>query len=254
MGQPHGLESSFRASPPAPALPGDVVVRETLEELLDEVAEDVATQASNCVRAFGDFHLALSGARAVRRLVMRLMIDPSFRELPWKYTHVWVTSDLEVQETDDRSTIGMVQGLLGDHAGIPSAQIHAMSPHLPDGPNRYEDDLKQTLAWREKGHDRLDCVVLGVDASGSIEGLAASASSSDGLVVRDETGGIRGLSMTAGLVRASRLISVLGIGEHGAPMHEMAKSELPGSIAPLSGVLRWYLDHAACASEVKDGG
>lgn len=224
-----------------------MVVRPTLEDLLDEAAEDVFTQASNCVRAFGDFHLALSGGRATLRLIMRLMIDPQFRSLPWKFTHVWVTSDLDVPEEDERSTIGALRGLLGDHAGIPERQVHAMAPHLPDGHERYERDLKETLAWREKGHDRLDCVVLGVDGDGGFDGVGNAAVRDDGLVVPDVGGEHRELSITTGLVRASRLICVLGVGEHGASVRSLAGSGVDRAVEPLGGVLRWYLDHAACA-------
>ena len=252
MGSPRGFDEGLQAasstpqSPPAPPLPGDVVVRPTLEDLLDEIAEDVVTQAGNCVRAFGDFHLAMSGGRAAQRLAMRLMIDPRYRELPWKFTHLWMTSDLDVPEEDERSTIGAVRGLLGDHAGVPARQVHAMDPHLPDAADRYEREIKEVLAWREKGHDRLDCVVLGVDRGGGFDGISSLGVSNAGIVVGDRTGDQASLSMTTGFVRASRLICVMGVGEHGADVRAMAKTETPASVDPIAGVLRWYLDHPAC--------
>lgn len=242
------------SSPPAPALPGEVVVRPTIEDLLDEIAADVFTQASNCVRAFGDFHLAMSGGRAAQRLAMRLMTDPQYRELPWKRTHLWITSEVAVPEEDDRSTIGTVRDLLGDHAGIPPRQVHAMRPHLPDGAARYEKELLETLAWREKGHDRLDCVVLGVDEGGAIDGVHDEGLTGRGLVQPGRVEGDAALSLTSNLVRASRLICVMGIGEHGAAVRRLAKTATPESLRPLAGVLRWYLDHAACKSGGGAGG
>ena len=76
--------------PPTPRLPGTVVVREDVDALVDAVAADLLIQAHNCVRTFGDFHLALSGGTTPVLLYQRLMIDPAYRELPWTRTHLWI--------------------------------------------------------------------------------------------------------------------------------------------------------------------
>jgi 6-phosphogluconolactonase/glucosamine-6-phosphate isomerase/deaminase len=249
---PSDVPEPTTPTPRAPALPGDVVVRPSLEELLDEVAEDVFTQANNCVRAFGDFHLALTGTRAAQRLAMRLMTDPQFRALPWTRTHVWVASERAVGVMDDRSTIGAVRGLIGDHSGIPPRQVHALAVDDPDGAERYERELKETLGWREKGHDRLDCVVLGIDERGGLEGANEAVSGA----FLGEVPGVPGptmIAMTADLVRASRLICVLGAGEHGSRAHSVVGTEAAEAVRPVGGVLRWYLDHAACGVHENGG-
>ena len=77
-----------------PRLRGTVVARHTAEELYDALASDLIVHSTNCVRQFGDFHLALSGGRTPFPLYERLMYDPRFRILPWQRTHLWMwTSD-----------------------------------------------------------------------------------------------------------------------------------------------------------------
>jgi hypothetical protein len=46
---------------PAPKLWGTVDVRHDREDVYDALAADLMLHATNCVRTFGDFHLAVSG-------------------------------------------------------------------------------------------------------------------------------------------------------------------------------------------------
>ena len=112
------------ARPPAPKLPGTVVLREDADTLVDAVAADLLIQAHNCVRAFGDFHLALSGGSTPVVLYQRLMIDPAYRELPWARTHLWIVDERRVPFDDDRSNYKMINEIIGDHSGIPAEQVH----------------------------------------------------------------------------------------------------------------------------------
>src|SRR5688500_11683110 len=74
----------------APPLPGKVIALETVDELIDRLAADLVVHAENCVRQFGDFHLALSGGSTPQPLYERLMYDPNYRRLPWRRTHLWM--------------------------------------------------------------------------------------------------------------------------------------------------------------------
>jgi hypothetical protein len=103
--------------PVAPALPGTVVVRESADELVDAVAADLFIHALNCIRTFGDFHLALSGGSTPLPLYRRLMYDPSYRDLPWTRTHLWMVDERRVPFDDEPF-------------GHPA---RATAPHLRDG-------------------------------------------------------------------------------------------------------------------------
>src|ERR1044072_6324125 len=114
------LESGTRVSDPlettpiplvpmqrAPSLPGSVIVRQALDDLIDVVAAELYFHAKNCVRAFGDFHLALSGGSTPEPLYRRLMYDPNFRDLPWKRVQLWIVDERRVPLDDARSNFRM---------------------------------------------------------------------------------------------------------------------------------------------------
>src|ERR1700741_1275806 len=157
--------------PATPELPGEVVVRETVDDLIDAVAADLVVHAHNCVRAFGSFHLALSGGSTPVPLYRRLMYDPNYRDLPWAKTHLWVVNERRVAFQDDRSNFKMINELIGDHSGIPAEQVHPIFALAHDADLEYERVLREELGWREKGQDRLDFVLLGMGADGHTASL-----------------------------------------------------------------------------------
>ena len=61
-------------TPEFPRLPGHVVVSADANAALDALGADMFLHAKNCVRTFGDFHLALSGGSTPMPLYERLMI------------------------------------------------------------------------------------------------------------------------------------------------------------------------------------
>lgn len=148
--------------PLPPALPGTVMLRQEVDEAIDAIAADILIHAHNCVRTFGDFHLALSGGSTPVPLYQRLMIDPRYRELPWKRTHLWIVDERRVPFEDERSNFRMIGELIGEHSGIPREQVHPMFAMAEDADVQYQRTLREVLGWREKGHDRLDCVILGM--------------------------------------------------------------------------------------------
>lgn len=262
--------------PPKPALAGTVIVRPDADRLIDAVAADLTIHAHNCVRAFGDFHLALSGGSTPVALYQRLMIDPNYRDLPWARTHLWVVDERRVPFDDDRSNFKMINEIIGDHSGIPANQVHPIFAMADDADAQYQQTLRDTLGWREKGHDRLDFTLLGMgnDAHtaslfpGSpalLESLRATEeekSKGEVPLVKINAGPSvtppDRVTMTLPLINASRFIGVLITGESkrsaiakvaarsADPTNEdIAKLPILG-VRPLGGELRWYLDHAAC--------
>jgi 6-phosphogluconolactonase len=255
------------SAPPAPkppALPGQVVVRESTDDLIDAAAADLLFQSLACVRAFGDFHLALSGGSTPEPLYRRLMLDPLYRNLPWKRTHLWIVDERRVPPDDDRSNYKMIRELLVEHSDIPREQVHPMAPMADDADRRYEHELCEHLGWREKGHDRLDFVVLGMGGDGHTASLfphSPALHEKARLVAINAGPSVTPpdrITMTYTLLNASRFLGVLVTGEkkREAIARVVAAQRAPGAdhreelpilgVKPLAGEMRWYLDRAAC--------
>jgi len=247
--------------PVPPKLPNAsaVIVREDMEDVLSALAADIFIHARNCVRQFGDFHLALSGGSTPLPLYRRLMVDPAYRDLPWKFTHLWIVDERCVPFSDDKSNFRHIKELIADHSDIPEKNVHPMLATEPDADDQYERALRETLAWREKGHDRLDFVLLGMGADGHTASLFPGSPAigvTDRLVVMNKGPKVTPpdrVTMTYRLINASRFIAVLVSGENKrAKLGELAAgrssvSDLPISgIKPIGGELRWYMDAAAC--------
>lgn len=167
MSEGYELESL----PPAPRLTGTVVVRASVDELVDAIAADFLVHALNCVRTFGDFHVAFSGGSTPVPFYQRLMYDPSYRNLPWQRAHLWIVDERRVSFDDDKSNFRTINDLIGEHSGIPPEQVHPIFALAPDADTAYESLLRETLAWREPGHDRLDYVLLGMGGDGHTASL-----------------------------------------------------------------------------------
>lgn len=249
----------FLPRPVPPKLPGAVVWRETQDDVLDAAAADLFIQAKNCVRAFGDFHLAVSVNDATEPLLRRLMYDPGMRDLPWKRTHLWIADERALSPADERSRFGQLKQLVIDPSDIPAEQAHAIDG-LADAADRiYEAQLREHLAWREKGHDRLDCVLLGLGAEGGIAGLAPGEPDADHsrLAVKSGTtdAARSAVTLTLSMINAARLVSVMATGpDRREIIRRLVRGPGPAAsparkLAPLAGELRWYLDQDATPTE-----
>jgi len=249
--------------PPTPALPGEVIVRDTPDKTIDILGAELVGHAMECVRAFGDFHLALSGGSTPEPLYRRLMYDPPLRKLPWKRTHLWIVDERRVPEDDAKSNFRMIRSYICEFSDIPPEQVHPMPATDPEGDVRYEQELREHLGWREKGHDRLDFVLLGMGDDAHTASLfpnSPALESGDRLIVGNSGPAVTPpdrLTMTYKLINASRFIAVLVTGEkkratierieaaHGNGGGSVRDMPILG-VRPIGGELRWYLDRAAC--------
>lgn len=236
---------------PAPALPGSVVVRPTEAELADAIAADFYIHAVNCVRTFGDFHIALPGGRSPQALYRTLMLDPAYRDMPWKRTHVWLVSDSTHQLPPAAE---IVHDYIVVHGDVPRDQFHPMDPSRKDADLAYTTRLREHLGWREKGHDRLDYVLLGLGDDGSTAGYPGSSAipaEDDRLAYFSESSQARTLSLSMRVINASRFIAIVATGARKKPGVDRALTKgahAPvGRIKPIGGTLRWYLDEPACS-------
>ncbi len=251
----------LEAEPPqAPKLPnGHAVMKPDSEDLHYALGADLMMHAHNCVRTFGDFHLALSGGSTPMPFYMRLMVDPAFRSFPWKRTHLWIVDERCVPNDDERSNYKHISEYLLDHSDMPRDQAHPVRATDEKGPRRYERELEEALGWRERGHDRLDFVLLGVGSDGHTASLfpnSPALNETERLVVGNDGPEVTPparVTMTYRLINASRFIAVLVTGKGKREIVERVRKaednwrDLPIlGVKPQSGVLRWYLDEAAC--------
>ncbi len=230
-----------------PRLPGRVVLRPSLDDALEAAAADLFLQASACVRAFGDFHLGMGYGPEEHRLLLRLMTDPHYRDLPWSRTHLWSVAEPRVMVGDDRHSHTHLAEMVLDATDMPEDQAHPLHAHLHDAETRFENEIRAYLGQRPAGQDRFDCVLLPLAEPvlrGTVDPL-------NRLVGPSEDGTMVGL--TARTLRGSRLLMVLGTGRESEPVVRLIESD-PTIVGILpvgggGGELRWYLDHRACGGD-----
>lgn len=232
---------------PTPDLPGTVIVRPNPSETADAIAADFFIHAVNCVRTFGDFHIALPGGESPVPLYRTLMLDPAYRDMPWKRTHIWLVSD-----TPDHEAAELIRDILVVHGDVPRDQFHPMDVARKDADQAYAKELREHLGWREKGHDRLDYVLLGLGSDGSTAGYPGSApvpDHEDRLAHLTNSNHPRTLSLSMRVINAARLIAVVATGAEKQTGLELAMKPNAGKpigkLQPVGGALRWYLDKEA---------
>lgn len=254
-GLPIELVSGVRPKPPR--LPGAVIQRRDLDGAIDALLADVYLHAHNCVRTFGDFHIAIAGAPGLDAPLMRLMFDPAYREFPWSRTRVWTAEELVLPEGDERLVGPRLREIIVEPSGMPAEQFHAID--LNAGAPGFERELREHLGWRQAGHDRLDLVILAL-MTGAQVGLALPLPVEGALAAAAAPTSARpaAIAMTQTMVNAARMLAVLAAGPGlegealrlaNAPLSAEQRQAVGGAylLRPIgAGELRWYLDDAAC--------
>ena len=225
---------------PAPAPPpvtGTPVIREFDEDLVGALADDLFNQSLACVRTFGSFHLAVSGDARMERVLRRLLIDPIYRPMPWRLTHLWVADSGPDGEASD-----LLRDMLGDHADIPAGQFHAPEPgERASAAAAYLEELRESLGWRERGHDRLDGVLLCLGNDGSVTMNGPSTWQGD--LVEHGDGGV---SLAGEMINGARLVMVDVGDAHDGIARVVDGSGAGARLRPIGGEVRWYLSHDIC--------
>lgn len=244
-----------------PPLPGEVIVTETVDRLIDLLAAELMAQAMLSMRTSGEFHIALSGGSTPQPFYERLMYDPNYRQFPWAHTHIWIVDERRVDLDHAQSNFRMIRETIVDHSGIPMSHVHPIKATSPDAADEYESQLRETLGCRARGSDRLDFVLLGMGADGHTASLFPHNE-----VLHETKKLVRAveephaqpperITMTYPLINAARTVAVVVAGEKKAPTVDRVAigrepiDELPiRGVAPRDGDLKWFLDAAACGA------
>ncbi|MHC4975025.1 MAG: 6-phosphogluconolactonase [Planctomycetota bacterium] len=243
----HGSEPAIYAldtRPRTPKLPGHVNHQPNRDAALDALTHDLASHAVECVRQFGDFHIALPGGEEFDQFYLRLLIDPSMRIIAWERTHVWIHQEERDGIHEPTSAFAQIREHIVEHTDIPMTQVHAMHTSEPDAPALFTTELREVLGWRPKGHDRLDYVLVP-------SSRCAVSLKGEQFAVEHEAH----TSLSDQFMAASRLVAVLATGvTHREALREVEMTFGTGRqrfpLMPHAGVMCWYLDHDACPEQI----
>lgn len=246
-----------------PKLTGPVHVREDREDLFDDLGMALTAAATRAVDERGVFHLALSGGSTPERFYMRLVIDPRFRQIPWRDTHFWMVDERRVPVDDELSNFRMIRESLIDHVPVPRRQIHAIPTADTDPALVYERELRQVFDEPEATPE-MDLVLLGMGDDGHTASLFPHSQALEvrsRLVVNNSGEHVPPpprITMTYPLLNAAREVAVLVTGAKKASaikrVAEMLERRIDAQKLPIVGVepedgeLIWYLDAAAAAA------
>lgn len=210
-------------------LPGKMVTRETSDLAIDALLADVFLHATNCVRSFGDFHLAISASPEIEPALMRLMYDPGYREFPWQRTRVWMVDELDVALDDPRRRWTRIADTILACSGIPQDQCLGMDESLDIG--AYQQAIRGHLEWRERGHDRIDCCLFATSERSHIEAIAPADAA------------VKHVRLDPEFVRASRLLGILVTQTDEQSLQQLSRwaRSSKSALAPTGGELVWYL-------------
>jgi hypothetical protein len=141
--------------PDPPNLPGEVIVKRSIDEAIDAFAEDLFSHAEAAVESHGRFDLAVPPDRSLETVWFRLMLATEYRLFPWEQTYVWLT------DPNLAAAVRLQETLIWP-AGIPIEHVHPMPER---GESAFHERLEQELQGRA-----LDALVLGPDVQAVLGG------------------------------------------------------------------------------------
>lgn len=227
-------------------------------------ALDLLRHAQRCIAERGIFTLALAGGSTPRKLYSLLATDPSFRDFPWKNTHLFFGDERHVPPNHLDSNYLMVNTTLLSSGRIPAENVHRVRAELPDPKQAavdYDVELHSffNASMRFNQCPRFDVILLGMGGDGHTASLFPG---SDGLrethrwVVANYVEKFKStrISFTFPVLNAAHVVYLLVAGADKADMlHEVLvvnrkEAVYPvQSVRPIDGAKIWLLDQAAAA-------
>jgi 6-phosphogluconolactonase len=136
-------------------------VYETIEELLNQLAEYVIHAANESIRAHGRFTIALSGGSSPEKLY-RLLASPAFRDrIDYSKVYFFFGDERYVPASDPASNFRMVNNSLLEPLAIAGSQVFMVDTSLPpdEAAAAYMDSISRFFEGASSG---FDLILLGL--------------------------------------------------------------------------------------------
>lgn len=234
----------------------DIVVRETLAEISEVAADEIAGIARDAVTRRGHFSVALSGGETPRSLYQ--LLAHSYRDaIAWNAAEIGFGDERCVPPHNPRSNFRLAWSTLLEHVPVVEERVHRILGELgPDAAAREYDARLRRLFADDPADATFDVAVMGVGADGHTASLfpgdtaleertrwAAPAHAPGGAKVRER------VTLTLPVLTRARTVMFLCAGDGKREVVSRilsgAGAQLPA--ARLAGMERtiWLLDRAA---------
>lgn len=236
-----------------------------LDALSRAAADDLAEVARAAAAERGVCHIALSGGSTPRRL-FQLLVQRGATALPWRQLALWWGDERTVPPDHPDSNYRMAREALIDPAvafGLDPAQVHRIPAELAV-PAAAAADYERALVAALGVPPRFDLVLLGMGPDGHtaslFPGSPALGETAHWVVANPVTsplvhGTTTRITLTAPAINAARRVRFLvaGADKAAALAQVLAGPRDPTRypsqrIAPESGNLIWFVDHAAASA------
>lgn len=241
-----------------------VAVLQSSDAVTRCAAERFVASAVEAIRAYGRFHVALSGGTTPKSLYAILASDRYAARVDWSRVHVFWGDERCVPPADPMSNYRLVRETLIDHVPVPDENVHRIRGE--DDPAAaaaaYERELRlvfRTSAGPPVHGARFDLVFLGMGDNGHTASLFPGLTA-----VREHERWVMAqyvaevsmwrVTCTPVLFNAAAAVVFLVVGRHKAAIlrHVLEgpyqPEVLPAQVvAPHDGSVYWLLDAAAAA-------
>jgi 6-phosphogluconolactonase len=242
---------------PIGALFGERVVRESPQEVADEVAGWVAAAATSAVVDHGGFSIALAGG-STPRLLYETLAGPAWHDrVDWPAWQVYFGDERACPADDPSSNYQLAKITLLSRVPIDPLRVHRMPADRADldaAASEYSDLLASSLPADPGGAPRLDVILLGLGENGHTASLFPGTPALD-VTDRWATRGLADhepydrMTLTFPAINAAAAVGfmVTGAAKRDA-LAATARGQVPASrVSPVDGRLIWFLDAAAAA-------
>ncbi len=230
-------------------------IYKTKQEIADHVAKYLQKLAAD--RKL--LHIALSGG-STPKILFQELAHHYVDKIDWAGIHIYWVDERCVPPSDNESNYKMTADFLLSHVKIPGGNIFRMHGEAPPAKEakRYGALLRQKLPQVD-GNPQFDLVLLGLGDDGHTASIFPESKTlwnapENCVVAVHPISGQERISLTGRVINNAREVAFLVTGAVKAEIvREVVRREdnfasYPASlVAPISGVLHWFLDKEAAS-------
>ncbi|MEP6923229.1 MAG: 6-phosphogluconolactonase [Pyrinomonadaceae bacterium] len=231
------------------------------DNLSRRAAEIFVDLASRAINEHGIFSVALSGGSTPKKLYALLAAEPFRSNIEWTNAHFFFGDERNVPPGSDESNFRMAnEALFSKISELPPENIHRVAGEKAavDAAGDYEQELKDFF---RNELPRFDLVLLGLGADGHTASLFPDSPALEENVrwfVENWVEKFNSYRLTLTFPVLNNALTILFL-VAGADKSEVLAQVLHGSeknypsqmINPTGGELRWLIDQAAAADEIR---